>query len=143
MGLREILRRTTGPAGLAMIAVAVTMATAAALETRSLLGSWETNFGPITIAEADDTTFVGIYAYQNKPARVYAVRTSDGIYEGYWIQETSEVICPDAKKGRRTWGRFRFAFTGDKFLGLWNYCNRRLINQKKFHWRGTLVNRNN
>ncbi len=126
-----------------LVCIGVAVPLARALETRSLLGTWETNFGPITITEADDTTFVGIYAYQNKPARIYAVRTDQGMYEGYWVQETSEVICGGAKKGRNTWGRFRFAFTGSKFLGLWNYCDRSLVNQKQFHWRGSLVNRNN
>ena len=68
------------------------------LEARSLLGTWNTNFGPITVTEANEEAFVGIYSYQNTPARIYAVRSSERIFEGYWVQETSEVRCREAKK---------------------------------------------
>lgn len=113
-----------------------------ALEGRQLLGNWRTNYGEITIYEADDATFVASYAYQNTPARLYGERIGDGIYEGFWVQQTSEVVCRDKIKGKRTWGRFRFAFTGDTFVGLWNYCTRKLVNRDDFRWRGNLLNRN-
>ena len=115
---------------------------AGAFEGRQLLGNWRTNYGEVTIYEADSATFVASYAYQNTPARLYGERSGEGIYEGFWVQETSEVRCRNKIKGKETWGRFRFAFTGDTFVGLWNYCTRKLVNRDDFRWRGTLLNRN-
>ena len=127
-------------AGLFVLLAAVPLAMAS--DGSQLLGNWRTNYGEITIFEADDATFVASYAYQNTPAKLYGERTGDGIYEGFWVQETSEVRCRDKVKGKVTWGRFRFAFSGESFVGLWNYCTRKLVNRDDFRWRGSLLNRN-
>lgn len=134
-------RRTRVGIAAAVLAVLAAVPAAYGFETRRVLGNWETDFGEISIHQADDTTFVGSYSYQGTPARLYGTRTADGIYEGFWVQEVSEVTCGETVRGSRTWGRFRFAFQGNSFVGLWNYCARRLVNQKNYRWRGTLLNR--
>ena len=141
---RATLRRLWKPVSgfCALVLAIVTLGSAvSAFDARNVLGNWETNWGGIKIFEADDTTFVGSYVYKNTPARIYGVRTGEGVFDGFWVQEVSEVVCPGTVRGKRTYGRFRFAFKGRNFAGIWNYCDRKLRRHKDFTWTGTLINR--
>jgi hypothetical protein len=131
------------PGGVVMaVALLASISAAVAFDARNVLGNWQTNWGNLVIFEADDTTFVGSYSYQNTAAKIYGVRSGDGVFEGFWVQEVSEVVCPSTVKGKTTYGRFRFVFEGRNFAGLWNYCDRQLRQHKDFTWTGTLINRN-
>jgi len=100
-------------------------------------GTWTTNYDPIEI-EWDDSLniYIGYYAYQNLSAKMGGNLNEEGVWEGYWIQKTSEITCSKNRDGSPYWGRFRIQFDGNRFLGLWNYCDRRLVNKPDFHWKG-------
>ncbi len=103
-----------------------------------IAGLWDTNFDLLSLHESRDGGFVGLYYYKGMPAHLYATTDPDGTYSGEWVQGTSEVRCRTRKYGSPYWGTFRFMFTGNKYAGLWNYCDRPLVDGANFRWTGTL-----
>ncbi len=103
-------------------------------------GAWNTNYGALRIAHLKPGYFIGHYSYKRLPANLFGKSRGKNIYEGIWIQRTSEVRCRSRAKGSPYWGRFRFAFMGpNRFVGLWSYCGRRLAKKKGHIWRGALA----
>lgn len=102
-------------------------------------GNWATNYGPLQIYGARTSRIAGTYFYKRLPAHLYARQRADGLYEGVWIQGTSEIRCRRKALGSPYWGRVRFQFTGSKFYALWNYCGRRLVKRQNHFWKGVLA----
>ncbi len=121
---------------LGAIVVLAARSVAVAQSPAEFAGFWKTNYGPLQIIAIDGSSFVADYAYQGRPARLYARRVQKGIYEGNWVQQTSEATCSGNIMGSPFWGRFRFRMDGRSFEGLWNYCERRLVNEPDFVWTG-------
>ncbi len=101
-------------------------------------GRWITNYGKVQIHQAQPNKIVGTYFYQGLPAHIYGTTQNGFIYEGIWIQGTSEKRCKNKALTSPYWGRFRFIFIGKKFYGLWNYCSERLIKKANHQWKGIL-----
>ncbi len=93
---------------------------AVAAGTASVAGKWRTSEGEMTLNQ-NGRNVTGSY-------------TSDGgeivgemngiVLDGYWIEQGSNERCATPKNGRHHWGRIRYTFTGDRFTGTWNYCDR-------------------
>jgi len=101
-------------------------------------GRWITNYGKMSLYDAGDNLITGNYFHKGDPAQIYAAQKHRHVYEGVWIQKTSEVSCKEQAKGSSHWGRVRFLFTGFKFFALWNYCDRALVREPNRLWEGIL-----
>ena len=75
-----------------VVAIAALGSAVSAFDARNVLGNRETSWGGSKIFEAGDATFVGCYTYKNTPARICGVRTGEGVFDGFWVQEMSEVV---------------------------------------------------
>jgi len=120
------------------VVIASLIALPSAAWAQEISGRWSSDFGPIEIRwDESNQNFAGSYSYKGLPAEMHGgLDAETGVWEGYWIQETSEVACNTTRDGSPYWGRFRLLFKGDRFLGLWNYCDRRLVNDKRRRWTG-------
>lgn len=125
--------------GIALAAAGLAVATTASLPAMAdepLIGRYRTNYGPLKLFADKDGVYIGIYSYKGLPAHLYLTANSEGFYDAFWIQGTSEVRCRTKKTGSPYWGRARIAFKGTRIISLWNYCNRKLVNDKRFRWTG-------
>lgn len=85
----------------------------------SVAGKWKTTEGELTLNQSG-VQITGNY-------------TSDGgeiigemrgnVLEGFWIENGSSQRCANPKNGRHHWGRIRWSFEADKFVGAWSYCD--------------------
>jgi hypothetical protein len=88
----------------------------------NVAGKWKTSEGELTLNPSGN--------------QVSGSYTSDGgeivgtlrgnVLEGWWIENGSSERCAVAKNGRYHWGQIRWTFDGDKFAGVWSYCDKPL-----------------
>jgi hypothetical protein len=99
---------------------------------------WNSTYGKVTYEADIGTTALWSYDYHgatnfiyiNNLAKVYEGR---GAYQGYWVQENSEVKCkrPRLMKDKESfyWGRFDIQFLDPNFpsrwQAKWSYCNQK------------------
>lgn len=60
---------------------------------------------------------------------------SGNTMNGYWGEDSSARRCETQRLGTFYWGRTRFEFDGERFNGLWGYCDA----EPSSSWNGTLV----
>ena len=114
-------RRWTGPIAWALGALVVIamVSQPARAAGPDISGRWETNFGPVIVGWDDAVgAYVGRYFYQNLKAVMSGPVDDDSIWEGIWIQQTSEVVCAETRAGSPYWGRFRLAMSDGRWRGL-------------------------
>ena len=105
-----------------------------------IAGLWRTNHGPLSLVAGADGEVTGTYKYKNLPANFYGSRLQDtDLWDGVWVQQTSEVTCAKTVRGSRYWGRVMFYIQGDVMTGAWNYCGRRIVMRENRLWRGLRV----
>lgn len=96
---------------------------------------WETNFGPMIVAESEQH-WSAIYPQYDG---VIVGHAESDLVTGKWIQGQSDKRCSspvgladsaqrdwlramDIEDQTRHWGQVSFVFSGDEFTGTWNYC---------------------
>ena len=84
----------------------------------NLSGTWDTSEGimPLTL---NGSTVTGYYS--NETQRIDGTLVGNTL-EGYWSKDSSAQRCDTAYNGRSYWGRIRFVFNGNSFVGVWGYC---------------------
>lgn len=98
---------------------------------------YEDEIGKTALWNYNNNGILGLI-YINNLAGVYTGRKA---YDGYWVQETSEVQCKTHRmmkdKPSFYWGRFHIQFLDPNFpsrwQAKWSYCN----NPPKKDWQGT------
>jgi hypothetical protein len=92
--------------------------------TAAVAGKWKTSEGDLTLNQSGNKVSG---TYTNDDGEI--VGEMDGnVLEGYWIENASNERCATAKNGRYHWGSIRWTFDGNKFAGVWSYCEKPLAN---------------
>jgi hypothetical protein len=90
------------------------------LAAAQVAGQWETSEGNMTLREVGGSV-QGNYASDN--GRISGTLRG-AVLEGFWAEDASDRRCSTPGfDGRRFWGRVRFTFQGDRFTGVWGYCD--------------------
>lgn len=95
----------------------------AVLTASEIDGAWSSSEGEISFAQ-QGSQVAGRYAAADNgelTGHLYG-----DLLEGYWIEDNSAERCSSPKNGRYYWGRLRLQFQGDKFSGMWGYCEKEL-----------------
>lgn len=121
-----------------MVMAAILTTTAPAIAESQHAGRWVTNYGKLSLYGSGNELLTGNYFHQGDPAQIYASQKHNHVYEGVWIQKTSEISCKEQARGSAHWGRVRILFTGYKFFAIWNYCDRALVREPNRLWEGIL-----
>lgn len=87
-------------------------------EGANIGGAWKTSEGDLFLNHAGENV-TGIYTKDNGEV---VGRFRGNVLTGYWIENASNRRCSSPKNGRYYWGRLRLAFMGNKFQGVWGYC---------------------
>lgn len=82
-------------------------------------GVWETSEGEMTISQKDTGEVQATYTQDN--GRIEG-SLAGNVLTGFWIEDDSLQQCETAKDGSFHWGRIRYVFEGDAFVGTWGYC---------------------
>ena len=110
---------------------------------------WETDFGPMIVAETPDHWLARYPDYEG----VIVGQVRPGMVDGLWIQPRSDKRCADQASfinhqansflaelramdiplPAHHWGSFRARFAGDAFTCDWNYCG---AAQPSGQWKG-------
>ena len=109
---------------------------------RRYQSNWSTNEGPMKLVQGDDNWVTGFYYFDNSEVRGrvttrYIQKGGRKILSGYWIQDKSDQRCDYARFGSDYWGRLAFDFQGDKFTGIWSYCDDKP--KPQYQWNGELT----
>jgi hypothetical protein len=117
LSVRDSLGKT-GSTSL-MLEVQKKSAAGTAASESNVAGKWKTTEGELTLIQSGN--------------QINGKYTSDGgeivgemrgnVLEGFWIENGSSQRCASPKNGRHHWGRIRWSFEADKFIGTWSYCN--------------------
>ena len=91
-------------------------------------GVWKTTEGNMSL-NVRDGNVTGTYTTDNGEIMG---QIQGNTLTGYWIENHSDRRCSAPKNGRYYWGQIRFVFTGDKFEGVWGYCE----DQPGRSWKG-------
>ena len=83
---------------------------------------WQTDFGPLFLEQAG-SELRGLYP--DYRGEVRGELDADGEwFHGVWVQLESERRCERALDGARYWGTLSLqGLTGDRFEGMWAYCD--------------------
>lgn len=90
----------------------------AAEQAFSVAGKWDTDFGPMELAENGDAV-TGSYALEG--GKILGTRSANQL-TAYWTQNKSTRKCEKAVNGSHFYGRIVFDFTANAFVGKWGYC---------------------
>lgn len=82
-------------------------------------GSYDSSEGAVTLQQSGDRV-LGRYSQDNGELTGLLF---GNIFEGFWIENSSDRRCSTPKNGRYHWGRATFEFTSSGFSGTWGYCN--------------------
>lgn len=85
----------------------------------SIEGIWRSSEGDISFSHQGNR-ISGRYPQDN--GEIVGTMQHDTL-NAYWIEDHSARRCPTPQNGRWFWGTIQFHFTGDRFSGLWGYCN--------------------
>lgn len=97
-----------------------------------IAGNWKTSYQLATLAQNGDQV---TGSYRSDGGEIIGTYRN-GVLEGFWIENRSDKRCatPKGAQGRFHWGRLRWVFTGDRFVGDWGHCDGPL--DKKGDWTG-------
>ncbi|HRH81290.1 MAG TPA: hypothetical protein PLW81_09615 [Thiobacillaceae bacterium] len=84
----------------------------------NVAGKWKTSEGELTLNQAGNKV-TGSYA--NDGGEIEG-EVRGNVLEGVWIENSSGQNCGVARNGRKHWGRIRWVFDGNRFVGGWSYC---------------------
>ena len=59
------------------------------------------------------------------PAKIVGKVNNDGVFNGTWVEASSNTRCATARHGSYYWGEVRFAFSANRgsWEGKWSYCD--------------------
>lgn len=86
----------------------------------NITGIWSTTEGDMNFRQAGNQV-TGSYATDRGEI---TGNMNGNIFTGYWIEDASAERCSSAKNGRYYWGKIKFQFDGNKFSGVWGYCDK-------------------
>ena len=95
-----------------------------------ILGIWDARNHGILEMRRVDGAFEG--EYTSDGGRLLGAFTSDTVFEGYWVEDSSRRSCDSEKAGSDHWGPLRIEFESpgrDAFKASWRYCG-------EDEWRG-------
>ncbi len=100
----------------------------------SVEGEWKTSEGTTKI-RLGGTKVQGSYSQDN--GELIGEMTYPQKFEGFWIEDNSDVKCSTVKNGRYYWGKVVWEFDDDmcSFKGKWGYCNKKPDSS----WNGTFI----
>ncbi len=101
----------------------------AASQAFDVSGTYSSSEGAITLQQNGDRV---VGRYTNDNGELTGLMFGN-IFEGFWIEDSSERRCATPKNGRYHWGRATFTFDGKGFNGGWGHCDEKPIR----FWTGT------
>lgn len=100
----------------------------------NVAGKWKTSEGELTLNQTGNRV-QGTYA--NDGGEIEG-EVRGNVLEGWWIENSSGQNCGVERNGRRHWGRVRWVFEADRFVGGWNYCDRS-VGPEDRRWTGERI----
>lgn len=91
----------------------------AAAQALDVSGTYSSSEGAMTLHQNGDRVN-GSYTNDNGELIGLMFGT---IFEGFWIENSSDRRCSTPKNGRYHWGRATFTFDGNGFKGVWGHCD--------------------
>lgn len=96
--------------------------TAGSTQAADITGAWESNQGPMTIAQNSDGTYAVTFAL----IKGTTIGLLDGdVLKGNWVRQKEDLAerCKTEKEGSPFWGGFKITFyEGIGFQGAWHFC---------------------
>ena len=91
----------------------------------SVEGEWKENSGIVTKIRLNGIKVQGSYSKDN--GEIVGEMTYPQKFEGFWIEDDSDVKCSTAKNGRYHWGRLVWEFEDDmcSLKAKWSYCDKK------------------
>jgi hypothetical protein len=90
-------------------------------------GDYETSYGLMRLNASGGT-------YPQDDGRIVVTSIAGSVMEGFWVQSRSGRECPQSRYGRH-FGRIRFTFTTEGFVGVWGSCE----DQPTSSWNGRRI----
>ncbi|MBK6744281.1 MAG: tetratricopeptide repeat protein [Hydrogenophilales bacterium] len=87
--------------------------------TANVTGTWMTTEGQLTLLQ-NGNQVTGNYSQDG--GRITGVLNGK-VLEGYWSETDAGQRCASARDGRHFWGRIRWDFESNRFVGGWSYCD--------------------
>lgn len=84
-------------------------------------GTWDTDWGSMTLRQDDDGRITG--TYENGDSTIDAVN-DENVIRGYWAEPSSTRNCGTTRNGTPYWGRVTFVLTSrNAWVGKYTYCD--------------------
>ena len=117
-----VLACLIGSAAYAQDASSSMAPTSSAPAPQPVVETWNTDEGGLMTLNVLPDSFEG--KYENDNGRINGM-LKDGVYTGFWGEDSSNQECAEEKLGTKYWGRIAFTFdTARKhFDGKWSYCD--------------------